>query len=353
MKRCPNCQRTFDDNMRFCQTDGTPLVADEAPADPYKTMVASKEDIAAALRSTSDPAPVQSAPENVQPAREDEPLQIPSEPIPGATPASELKTRIAQPADEGQVIEIPPIGEETPSSIPSFAGPSSTPPPSFGDSLAPPSPFSAADDRPSSGAGDFPTTPPIPSPFSGQKPPSFEAPPSEPQVSEPEPSYSEPEPAKYEPDPEPSTPQFAEPERREPSPAFDPFQPQAAAPGASAMSQSDWTPPPSPASSSQNQPGGKSMQSPPPAAAGQNKTLAIISLVVGILSLCCGYTFVPGLIAIVLGFMARGKANSDPMHYGGSGLAVGGIITGAFSLILGVILIALYFLGFAASLMSR
>ncbi|HXH69318.1 MAG TPA: hypothetical protein VNI60_03120, partial [Pyrinomonadaceae bacterium] len=26
MKRCPTCKRTFDDSMKFCQTDGTPLV---------------------------------------------------------------------------------------------------------------------------------------------------------------------------------------------------------------------------------------------------------------------------------------------------------------------------------------
>ena len=26
MKRCPNCQKTYADSMKFCQTDGTPLV---------------------------------------------------------------------------------------------------------------------------------------------------------------------------------------------------------------------------------------------------------------------------------------------------------------------------------------
>ena len=57
MKRCPNCQKTFDDAMRFCQTDGTPLVDDAPPADPYKTMVASKEDIQAALSSSQNEQP--------------------------------------------------------------------------------------------------------------------------------------------------------------------------------------------------------------------------------------------------------------------------------------------------------
>lgn len=89
------------------------------------------------------------------------------------------------------------------------------------------------------------------------------------------------------------------------------------------------------------------------APAGQNQTLAIISLVVGILSLFCCAWFVPGLAAVVMGFLARGKANSNPAQYGGAGFALGGIITGGISLILGLIVVVLYFLGFAASLMQQ
>jgi hypothetical protein len=44
MKRCPNCQRTYEDNMKFCQADGTPLVDDAPQADeandPFKTVLA-------------------------------------------------------------------------------------------------------------------------------------------------------------------------------------------------------------------------------------------------------------------------------------------------------------------------
>ena len=141
MKRCPTCQKTFDDAMRFCQTDGTPLVADEAPADPYKTMVASAEDIKSALRSTSEPASTPPPPAEASRATpEEEPLQIPSEPIPSSTPASELKTRIAQSAgrDEAEVIEIPPLAEPSPADVPSFNEPSPAPP-SFGG--PPRSPF--------------------------------------------------------------------------------------------------------------------------------------------------------------------------------------------------------------------
>ena len=41
MKRCPTCHRPYeDDAQRFCANDGTPLVADEAPAfDPEATVM--------------------------------------------------------------------------------------------------------------------------------------------------------------------------------------------------------------------------------------------------------------------------------------------------------------------------
>lgn len=45
MKKCPTCEKTFDDNLRFCQSDGTPLVAAEEPSDPYKTTVANQADL--------------------------------------------------------------------------------------------------------------------------------------------------------------------------------------------------------------------------------------------------------------------------------------------------------------------
>ena len=326
MKRCPTCQKTFDDNMRFCQTDGTPLVADETPADPYKTMVASKEDIASALRSaTEPPKPAESA----TPTPDEEPLQIPSEPMVSSSPASELKTRLATPpGEDAQVIEIPPLAEARPAE--------------------PSSPFGATSGSSSQGSvGNFPTTPPIPSPFGGSKPPSFEPPPA----SEPmnvEPAYSEPEPMPEQREPDfQSPPQFAEPE-----PPASPFSMNEPPAGESAVAQTEWTPP-TPAASFQDQPGGTTMQSPPPAAAGQNKTLAIISLVAGILglTLCCG-TFLPSIIGLILGFMARGKANSDPAHYGGAGLALGGLITGALGLVGGIIVWIVYVLYFAAIMAS-
>ncbi|HMF57646.1 MAG TPA: hypothetical protein VK619_14985, partial [Pyrinomonadaceae bacterium] len=42
MKRCPNCNRTFEDPQIFCTEDGTRLLEDSPPAyDPMATMMAS------------------------------------------------------------------------------------------------------------------------------------------------------------------------------------------------------------------------------------------------------------------------------------------------------------------------
>src|SRR5215467_12929525 len=182
MKRCPTCQKTFDDAMRFCQTDGTALIEDAAPADPYKTMVASKEDIAAALRSTPPIEQKRPEPPADEPAkREDEPLQIPSQPLSRSTPASEIKTRIAEARgrEEGPVIDLPPLEESTPSEAPGSEE-ATVLSPSFPESTPPPSPFGAHDTPAPGGPGDFPTTPPIPSPFGKMgKPPAFESKPFE------------------------------------------------------------------------------------------------------------------------------------------------------------------------------
>src|SRR6185369_4036351 len=114
MKRCLTCQKTFDDAMRFCQTDGTPLVEDVAPVDPYRTMVASKEDIAAALRSQTESAGIG--------APEEEPLQIPDKPIASQTPDSELETKLGG-RDDAQVIDLPPLAETAQPELPSFSEP--------------------------------------------------------------------------------------------------------------------------------------------------------------------------------------------------------------------------------------
>jgi type II secretory pathway pseudopilin PulG len=65
---------------------------------------------------------------------------------------------------------------------------------------------------------------------------------------------------------------------------------------------------------------------------GQQKGLAIASLVLGVLSLC---TFaglgIGGLVGTILGIMAVVKANKSPATHGGKGLAIAGIATSVIS----------------------
>jgi hypothetical protein len=273
MKRCPTCDKTFDDNMRFCQTDGTPLV-EEAPIDPYKTMVARPEDIAAAMPADQS--------EDV--------LDLPADADMAKTMyASEDEIRAEMAARDEQVIDIPPLVDPAP--------------PSFSEPAPPPSPYSSTDTS---------SVPPIPSPFD-------------------EPKRSTYEPPVY----EPSTPSFAEPEPVKDEPAFNPFDQPASAP----IAQAEWTPPPAPDAGWQNQQIGQNtpFQPPPAGVGGVNQTLPIVSLVFGIVSLCCYISPVTGIVALVTGFMGLKNANNDPQNYGGKGLAIAGMITGGVFLLLGLL----------------
>lgn len=294
MKKCPTCEKTFDDAMRFCQVDGTPLI-DDVPFDPYATIVGTSATIAppAEEPAAADPTPSQSSisvPEEVLEAPDSDPLktmyvsdaemkQVLD--VAGDEPAEEIKSEEIE--AEPSVLEIPSMPEP--------------PPPSFSDMAPPPSPFSQP-----SAQGESP----VPAP----------------------PIFLEPEPSLQEAD------------------TVIPPEVAAALPSPPAPVQ-EWAPPPPPDASWQNQQIGSNtpFQPPPAGAGGENKTLAIISLVCGILSLICCSWFIPGIAAIVIGFIARSKANSDPANYGGAGLAMGGIITGAISVVLGVIVIILYLAG--------
>ncbi|MEP6851031.1 MAG: DUF4190 domain-containing protein [Acidobacteriota bacterium] len=364
MKKCPTCDKTYEDSMRFCQTDGSPLV-EEAEVDPYKTMVAGKDDLAAALQSINKQSDLE--PEAVKaPAEDEEVLQIPEASDPMKTQfvsEAELRREMeANRASEEPVMEIPPASA-TPTP-PAFIDPDLNP-----VTVAPPVAFVEPEEPPtatapsySSGAStplpDSPsnmmTTPPIPSPFSSPGANASDVSPMVPQFREqgpepkPEPELvGEPavEPVLSKPF-EPAVPSSPFASDASSNPFNEPpvIQPSASTPQDQQMAQTDWTPPP--AGGAGYQQGGK----PPAAAGGQSSTLAIVSLVIGILSLCCGYTFIFPIIAIVLGFMAKGKANSDPAHYGGGGLALGGIICGFVGIFLGIIAIVFYLLGFAAML---
>lgn len=76
-------------------------------------------------------------------------------------------------------------------------------------------------------------------------------------------------------------------------------------------------------------------RAPRPRATEPAKGLAIASLVLGILGLpTLGLLFVGSLTGLVLGIIALTRTNREPHIYGGKGIAIGGIVTNALSVVL-------------------
>ncbi len=73
-------------------------------------------------------------------------------------------------------------------------------------------------------------------------------------------------------------------------------------------------------------------------------TLALMSLVLGILSLpghfCCYLGWFFGIGSIILGILSYNKINKEPHLWGGKGIALAGIITS----VAGFVLIVLFFM---------
>ncbi|MGI9055482.1 MAG: DUF4190 domain-containing protein [Pyrinomonadaceae bacterium] len=344
MKKCPTCQKTFDDNLKFCQSDGTLLVEDAPPPDPYATMVASKDELMSAMPDAPKDTPSASVAE-----ADDDLLDIPDD-------SDANKTMFVTDAerkgmfDEPSSTPIPPpsfgnddLLEDHQSSNtadtllaqpepPKFNEPDLNPP-SFGDS---PPPFSGSSSTPGSPfdneppsfdkqplPGDFdapkksdenPFNTPIPSPFGEQMPPSYNA---------------------------PSTPPF-EPldfkvEEVKAEALNTPFAEDVAQSNQQIAEQS-WTPPAAPEQSWQDQEIGQNTPfQPPPAGQSLNQTLPIVSLVLGILSLCCYVSPLTGIAALITGFLGMKNANNDPAHYGGKTLAIVGMILGGLFFLVGVV----------------
>ncbi|HEX6279669.1 MAG TPA: DUF4190 domain-containing protein [Pyrinomonadaceae bacterium] len=333
MKKCPTCDREFDDAMRFCQTDGTALVDAPPPVDPYKTMVARPEDIASAIPQSgaSSGAPGDSGSSISDSGTDEEVLDLPADDPKKTMYASEEEIRSAMAEVDEPVVDLPPSSSEP------------QPPEFIAGENKPVSPLAAVQEEADRLSVDSSkTSPPIPSPFGGA--------PGGPS------SVSGPQEGRYDVPEAQESPRFAQPEP--PSPGFNPFNESASATEDSRMAEADWTP--TPAAQQDQGRHEENMQNPQyqpgsglPAAGGQNKTLAIVSLVAGILglTLCCGW-FLPSLLGLILGFMARSKANQNPAEYGGGGLATGGIITGALGLVGGVVVWILYVFYFAAIMAS-
>jgi hypothetical protein len=339
MKKCPTCEKTFEDSMRFCQTDGTLLVDDvasEEAIDPYQTIVAPSDPLPAPVdEPVEDPykTVVAAQAESAAPDASGDLLQIPETPDPLKTMyASEDEIRREMAAEEPKeepIFEVPPAPEP-----PAFVEPELNEP-VYGDSAPPPSPFSTGDAPPSpyavfedagpqaddSGEGETLIAPdaPIPSPF-GERPPA--------------PSYS--------------TPDYKEPEPPPANPFNEPYTPSAVS---DQQAQMEWTPPPAPEAGWQNQPIGQDTPfQPPPAGGGLNQTLPIVSLVFGIISVCCYVSPLTGLVALITGFMGMKNANNDPNSYGGKGLAIAGMIVGGVFFVLGLLywLYIIFVVGLAA-----
>jgi len=366
MRRCPICDKTFADGMRFCQTDGTVLVDDAPAADPYKTVVGNQSDIASAIPPVDPFKTMIAIPPVKQQQQEEDLLQLPEEPdsLKTLVVSQEEMNAASSLGDAGNVpeLDLPPVPiiepkVATPSDSPPFpkSGEPSLSPPSFGDLSSsepnfpkPSEPISGAKDKDFSSEkppspfdskakpNDFSTqspygnqeNKPIPSPFDGSMigyqppaaPPPFDMP-KPPPVKEPEPMFgSEQQETPNQSPFQPPSP-FGQPE------AFN--QP---------MQQSDWTPPPAPMSEWQNQDlGANTPFQPPPVGQGQNQTLPIISLVLGIISLCCYIGWITGPAALVTGYLGMKNANTDPNQYGGKGLAIAGMIVGGLFTLIWVI----------------
>lgn len=373
MKQCPTCSKEFPDSMRFCQTDGTLLVEKVEDVDPYKTVVGNQDDIAAAIPPL-DPFKTMVAP---PPKKDDEDiLDLPNEP-------DMLKTMVVSPvelkseaenekkedsapyAPSAPLIEPkPPVGAkpnfepvaETPVStppdfgnVPASSEPTvekkdvfSTPPiesKPFGNDFTSQSPYGNQDSKP------------IPSPFDLSMPPGYMPPPMSP-FEDPKPTPT----ASPFDEPKSSNPPFQQ-NFEEPKPSASPFD--APTPFGNdnpfnqnqPLQQSEWNAPPAPDANWQNQPGGlNSPNLPPVPGQSLNQTLPIVSLILGIVSLCCYISPVTGIAALITGYLGMKNANTNPNEYGGKTLAIVGMVLGGLFLIAGILywLYVIFVIGFAA-----
>jgi|GEM_PF-2565781 len=76
----------------------------------------------------------------------------------------------------------------------------------------------------------------------------------------------------------------------------------------------------------------------------KNQTLAMVSLGLGVLSIILSIFavgFIIGIAAIITGYMAKNKADSQSQIYGGRGLAIFGMILGGVSLLLSLVIMVL------------
>ncbi|MDQ6653379.1 MAG: DUF4190 domain-containing protein [Acidobacteriota bacterium] len=113
------------------------------------------------------------------------------------------------------------------------------------------------------------------------------------------------------------------------------YKPPQAQIGAQQPLQVGWRPPPPPAYSTAPQ-----------------QSLAIASLVLGVVTMtvgwCCYFGVLTGPIAVALGIYALVQIKNDPTRYSGKGLAIGGIVSGGLYFVFIALIILIYGLSFLA-----
>jgi hypothetical protein len=111
-----------------------------------------------------------------------------------------------------------------------------------------------------------------------------------------------------------------------------------------------YKPPPAPFGQPQSLQGGWMPPPPPAYPVAPQQSLAIASLVMGIISLtiglCCYLGMLTGPVAIILGIVALVQIKNEPTKYSGKGMAIGGIITGVFYFVVLALFILLYGMAF-------
>lgn len=96
---------------------------------------------------------------------------------------------------------------------------------------------------------------------------------------------------------------------------------------------------------------------PPPSAMGPSQSLAVWSMVLGLVSItlgwCCSFGLLTAPVAVVLGIYALSQIKSDPRRYTGKPLAITGIVSGGLYFVALAVIILIYGLGILLSGLNR
>ncbi len=100
-------------------------------------------------------------------------------------------------------------------------------------------------------------------------------------------------------------------------------------------------------------------QPPPPPAmmAGPSQSLAVSSMVLGLVSItlgwCCSFGILTAPVAIALGIYSLSQIKSQPARYTGKPLAIAGIVSGGLYFVLLAVIVLIYGLGILLSGLNR